>query len=210
MRKVSMRTLHLATVAFVCSLLLTGCKPKSTSSAQLQDEKKPSVSQETLKTWMDAANLGSGLECSVEDVESKSAATYAVKGKKIRVKGFTLADDNSQTNVGEMIIDGSTIYSWDEQTKQGIKSSLRSDEDLESLAPNTPNFTNEDSVKAFNEKGYKLDCTPTAVDDSQFTPPADVQFQDFEAMIEESMQKTKEEMPPEQRQKIEEMMNEEH
>lgn len=128
---------------------------------------------------------------------SKSGDTmeYQIKNKKMRMKTTSVStaqDGKTSTTVGHMINDTVYLYIWDDDSKQGSKMAIPTEEQTKEMAEKAkeyqadarvPQFETESDYQAIKEEGYQVDCKSTAIDDSIFTPPTDVKFIDPSSLM---------------------------
>ncbi len=133
--------------------------------AQVAESKTP----QSLKDLMTS---GRPMKCEFKDdaSEMKTAGTVYVSGKKVRVD-FAVTEKEKVTN-SHMIVDDTTAYTWMEGQKEGYKLSI----------------SEEDKAKAENQTvdpDKKMDyaCEKWSGDQSSFAVPADIKFQDLNAMM---------------------------
>lgn len=193
----------------ISCLTLVGCNRLMPQSNQPQSAKQQlSQAQEIGQ----AMKNGTPLKCQIENAEGNKME-YLIKGQKMKMTGNMLAMGQAKSATGAMISDGEMIYIWDETTKEGFKHPLPDPNELSEIPnqPELPDFSNEATEQEYVDQGYTIDCQPGSASDADFTPPADVTFQDLGTMMEQSqnmMDKTMagQELTPEQQQAIEDAM----
>lgn len=130
------------------------------------------------KSLKDLLSAGIAQKCtfSTTDESGTSEGVTYVSGGKVRA-------DFSSTVEGKvvkshMISDGKTNYIWTDGEKTGFKMTVEQTSTTESDVPSSSTDTSVSSQVDLNEKAdYK--CSAWIADDSLFTPPSDVEFQDF-------------------------------
>ncbi len=141
---------------------------------------------------MDLFNSGKAMKCTSTfktDDGTMSTLAYVSKEK-------TYAETMYKSTAGEemanyAIFDGDWMYSWDD-TKKGTKMQISK---LEELGDDTEVTYDEEEMDEtdFSEvdKSVEMDadysCEPWSVDNSKFSPPADVEFMDFEEMMQQAL-----------------------
>lgn len=97
-----------------------------------------------------------------------------------------VSDDDGDEVTSYMIRDRDTVYTWVSSTNKGYKYTLEDSE--EEFAPDSADFRAQNSglETAF---GYQYDCNPWIVQNSKFTPPTNIQFTDFDKLVEETTSK---------------------
>lgn len=171
------------------SLLLTGCKfpwqKASTPGPSGQEQPKgESVTEKIGSSLKEAFGLGRSMKCTYTAPEG-GLTTILVKDKKVRIEGAQFGSGEGKS--GGMINDGQWIYIWDNEKKEGMKyqvSALKTAaESQEEETSSLKNWADFGKWAEENEKKYSMQCSGAALADSQFVPPADVQFQDLTEMF---------------------------
>jgi len=120
---------------------------------------------------------GSNQQCSFKDEDSEGTVYVAAE----RMRGNFTTTVDGKTTVAHMIIDNNTMYNWVDGENTGFTFAFDpEDADVEEGEADTPTQSDE-SVDLDKEVDYN--CSPWSVDNSFFTPPADVDFQDFSSMM---------------------------
>src|SRR3989344_3901856 len=128
----------------------------------------------------DALSKSLSLECKYNDEKGTESTTH-IKGGAVHVAAKTLAD-GKETNT-QVIMKDRKMYTWDEATKKGVVFDIPEENLQTTPSTQAPSGDNKgDSFLAEIEK-YKDACKPAVVSDSLFTPPTDVEFQDFSKMF---------------------------
>ncbi|OGK09292.1 hypothetical protein A2767_03590 [Candidatus Roizmanbacteria bacterium RIFCSPHIGHO2_01_FULL_35_10] len=128
----------------------------------------------------DALSKSLSLECTYKD-EKGTESTTQIKGGAIHVVAKTLT--NGKEINSQIIMKDRKMYSWDEETKKGFVFEIP-DETLQTT-PSSQTPTGENKGESFlaEIEKYKDACKPAVVSDSLFTPPTDVEFQDFSSVF---------------------------
>lgn len=165
--------------------LLLYNKSNKPSSQTTYPSATPTPPQETSMKNSLLGLLGSGKTqmCSFSynaKTGGSTKGTVFLTGTKMR-GDFDITTSSNKSSKIMMIRDGDTTYLWGTDLKTGIKMTLKK-EDLK---------TNAQANQYFDTK-QKLDykCGPWVVDSSVFTPPTNVKFTDFSAMMEGSIKTT--------------------
>jgi hypothetical protein len=148
-------------------------QPVSTSPTASNTQAQPPAKQkQSLKRLFELAD---NQQCSFKDDESKNTGTiFAHSGK---ARGDFQSQNNGTAIKSHMISDGQSVHVWMDGEKQGFKTSL------DSMA-STPEQTKTKSVDV--NKQVDFSCRPWKVDESIFTPPADIEFQDVNSMMQDT------------------------
>lgn len=144
---------------------------KGQSPANQQADLQSNGQEESFTgSLVDAVRRGVGMKCTY----SVDGAEYEgfVKGKNYR------GTMNYQGKVSEVIMKDDCMWVWSDQDPQGMKICYESEEADASLW-GEPTDT-EVSGTAPNVQ-YK--CVPAVISESEFNPPSDIQFLDFEQMM---------------------------
>lgn len=126
----------------------------------------------------DALSKSVSLECNYTDQEGRVSKTYIKNGAvRANYTGKTAQD------TGSVIMANKKLYMWTAD-KKGFMMEIP---DVTGT-PNEPksggNLSQRDNLMSDLEK-YKNDCKPAIVSDSLFTPPSDIDFQDFSKMMQQ-------------------------
>ena len=157
--------------------------------------KKDSSKKNSLYDWVLAK---ASFRCEAEVEGAKTTLVY--KDGKIKVTGQNtfIRDRLARANI---LNDGEWVYIWSNESKQGIKYSI---EKLEKIMKENQGYSDEN--KKVNEanreisKEYSVEellkawenlkehCRIGGVDNSEFTPPSDVEFIDMSSILENTME----------------------
>ena len=114
-----------------------------------------------------AVDLGIPMKCTYK-VEGYEYEGY-IKGEKWRGKV-----KSADGNIGEVIMKDNCMWSWTTETEQGVKmcfEEAEGEEDVWSQQDTTPDID--------------YNCLPTAITDSRFDPPGNINFLDMDQMIQQ-------------------------
>lgn len=167
-------------VVIVLAVLLFFNKSKNTAqnsagtqnavTQENQDAQKPGIKDSLLGLLQST----SGVKCSITDVNG--SYTVIAKGDKAKVEGINSINPQTQKEEkGTMINDGTWAYIW--TGKQGMKFNLK--ETQQGANPEEKATDWKGWAQQMQTSGAKYDCNPTVATDADFTPPADVTFQDL-------------------------------
>jgi hypothetical protein len=171
------------------SLLLAGCTKIGTPTAQT-----PTGTNSEAIQFADAIKSGKPAVCTLSKDDDKME--YLISGKKMRINATNLSKDDkggAKTTVSHVINDTAYMYTWSDSTKQGSKISVPTEEEMKATADKAksyqassapaPKLDSEADYQGFKDQGYAIDCKSGSVDDSVFTPPADIKFIDPTEMM---------------------------
>lgn len=150
-----------------------------------ESESESSIQQEVVKLLMG----NNAVKCTLNTNDGE-VVTY-IKGEKIRVEGEGISFDTADTptatdNKGTMIRQGDYVYIW--SGKEGIKANITNiQENATAMNLDFEDFSKDKLIEELqlqNEgEQLKYNCEKANIDDSMFTPPADVTFTDMEEFI---------------------------
>jgi hypothetical protein len=128
-------------------------------------------------SFKDLLGKTSAQKCTVSQSStiSKSSGVFYSSGGKGRgeFESAILSGPGKGTvSKASIIIDGDTMYTWDDTTKQGIKLSLTG----------TDGNAQNDMVSQMNQ-AYDYDCVSWKADASMFVPPAGIVMTDMSEMM---------------------------
>ncbi|HET7099481.1 MAG TPA: hypothetical protein VFI61_04595 [Patescibacteria group bacterium] len=129
------------------------------------------------KSLKDLLTSGVAQKCTYStttDNMTSSGTTYISNGK---VRGDFSSTVSGKTTASHMIVDGKTNYIWTDGTKTGFKTTVEDS----TTTTNTSGNTSGEFGDLNQKSDYK--CSAWVVDSSYFTPPADVAFSDFSALM---------------------------
>ncbi len=143
-----------------------------------------------MKSLKELMMMGQNQMCtfSYADDNGSSEGTSYIAGGKVRTD-FSGTDQDGKSYNGSMISDGTYAYTWTSYSPEGMKMKITDEttqtvEDVKDDAQKNPNQYVDPDAKV----DYK--CQGWSVDESKFTPPADITFTDFSALQEQMQQQT--------------------
>lgn len=134
---------------------------------QQTHEQQPTEQTTSIGQFMSA---GENKECTYTDAESKGTMYFA-NGERLRMDYQGTGTDASS---GSMIVTNSKQYVWSNGQKQGITFAFNKDQTAQNQS---------DTNSIDTKKEYTFTCKNWTVDESKFTPPNDVTFQDFSSLM---------------------------
>jgi hypothetical protein len=147
------------------------------------------VEVKTKASFKELLGKAGAQKCSVSqssDISKSEGVFYVANGKgRGDFVSTVLSGPGAGTVIkSAMIMDGDTIYTWDDTTKQGMKMSLSGMEKMADGAPKTGTTKTPSAVTAeqFNQT-YDYKCEDWKVDASLFATPTSVQFMDMNDMM---------------------------
>jgi len=128
----------------------------------------------------DALSKKMTLVCEFKDEKNVSVKSY-IKNGAVRV---TSTGGTTENQSGDIIIKDKKMYMWDVKTKQGFVYDIP-DSDTNNIGTSSGNEASlsENYLNMIDK--YKDSCEIATVEDSYFTPPTDVKFQDMSKLLED-------------------------
>lgn len=105
------------------------------------------------------------------DTSTFNGTGYFANGKNMRVN-YSGQVDGKDTDFST-IVSGDTNYFWNNETKQGVKSTI----DPATLQPTNESTSTNNGIDP--DEDIKFDCKDWKVDTAMFNPPTNVTFTDF-------------------------------
>lgn len=150
-----------------------------------QTNTQPSSQSETSTTLSALRSAGANKKCTftsnIETGSISSGTIYVSADKRMR-GDYTLKTDGTESQ-SSMIITKDVQYMWQPASKQGVKMSigemLNQNQQAPSSSQSAPGGLDTNTPFEFN-------CSDWRVDESIFTPPADVTFTDMTGVMQQS------------------------
>ena len=125
---------------------------------------------------------GKNVNCSITYPDNKGTGTVFVSDKKFAGE-FTMKDANGKEVTGHSISDGTYIYVWSSaMPTTGIKMKFAD-------AKNTAQNAQANQGVDMNQK-VGLKCSPWLPDNSKFTVPTNIKFQDMSQLLQQTQPQT--------------------
>ena len=133
---------------------------------------------------------GANIQCTFkyDDEGNNTEGTIYLSGKKMR-GNFSLTQGDGTVFASNIIRDENYGYTWMEGQEQGTKIKI---ETTEEISETTKENNKKNELFALDDKNIDYDCKPWNVDNSMFTPPSNVKFQDLSAQVEQIKKTTEE------------------
>jgi hypothetical protein len=183
------KTIASLSIVALSSLLLAGCTKPGTPTTQT-----PAKTVSEANEFVGAMESGQPTICTM--TKGDDLMEYSLKNKLMRMKTKTTTTNDqgvATTTIGHMINDTKYLYIWDDQTKQGSKMAIPTEEETKQMAQDakkyqeetssTPKFDSEADYQKLSDEGYTIDCKTSIIDDSVFTPPSNIKFIDPTQMM---------------------------
>jgi hypothetical protein len=167
-------------------LFLTACTKGESNSASQQNTNNGAKSEKSSYrgNMLTLLGLGKNLKCTFySDIEGTVIeGTSYISNKRVRsnVKMTMEIEGEMQEMENYSVIDNLTVYNWGDTTDKGMKMSL--DEYKDSAEKAETQSENMGQTQPMNQN-YEFNCVPWIVDSSVFEVPTDVEFIDFNQMI---------------------------
>jgi hypothetical protein len=144
----------------------------NTQSTTQTKAEQPTTTEASLASFLTSQDSKTcTYSTTIDGRETKGTVYFA--NQKLRMD-YTSTSSDGKTQGGSMIVTNGTQYLWDTSSKQGVKFAFTSD----SASTQNNNQTNSVDVN----KQYSFLCKSWDTDESKFTPPSDVTFQDFSSI----------------------------
>lgn len=159
------------------ALIFSGCTliPSKTTSITGTEQQKAEKLGQIIAS-------GGQADCQVTNLTDKTSTQIIVSGKKMKFIG----SDFGEGKKGTMLTDNVYTYVWSEGEKVGFKTKLETEKATEptEAAPQEENLDATKRAESFDDATkFKTECTRRTISESEFTPPADVNFTDFAEMM---------------------------
>lgn len=148
-------------------------QPTVTSSPMASAQVQSSVSVQAQQlSLMDLWKSQSSQKCTFSDTSTKTSGTVYVSDGKVR--GDFRINSQGQVLNSHMIVDGQTSYIWSDGMGQGMKIAM-------DKFASTPTATQSSQVDINKKTDYR--CENWNTDNTVFTIPADMQFNDMSSLV---------------------------
>ncbi len=183
-----MKKISFLTFVLLATVFLSGCGQNTNNPTSSDEKNNEEVEQQNdQKKLAKMIENGEGVKCSVED-EMGKYELWAQNGK-MKIDGIEYAGmkEGEGNKKGTMINDGIYVYIWSgkEGTKMIIKNENKNSNQSEKVEEVSVDNENDwsDWVEEKDKVGAKYECQASNLSDADFTPPADVNFQDFSDVL---------------------------
>jgi len=166
---------------FVLLLIIAWVSYSKLQGSNDSDSFKDSLTQKSIFTSVkDALTQNITLTCEFNEAES-TFKSY-IKNGAVRVS----TTGNTPSQAGEMLMKDNKMYVWDSKTKEGFVYDIPKDTEGndEKVGMTGQEIVSSESYLDMIDK-YKDSCKVATLDDSFFTPPTDVKFQDMSKFLED-------------------------
>lgn len=130
--------------------------------------------------------LGQQLTCTYEYMDANgnaSSGEAVIDGERMR--GSFKVTSGDETETSELLRDGETQYVWNDETKEGYQVAISVQQtDVDDPTPDS----NETAQGPDQDEQYDFDCQDWSVDETEFEVPGDVNFIDYTAQLEQSLE----------------------
>src|SRR3989344_4398939 len=156
-------------IALVVWYFTSGRSKKDTKSGT--ETTQDQLAAESPKSLKELLALGKSQKCTYSEANNQGMFYFA-DGK---MRGdFTSSSNAGQTVQSHMMSDSEYMYSWSDGTESGIKIKIDANQEAQS--------TNQQSSVDVNRQ-MNYNCSSWSVDDSKFSLPTNIKFQDFNSMM---------------------------
>ncbi len=148
--------------------------------AAAQSTQSESTAERGVRSFMELVGLGQEMTCSFStdalDSEYPSNGTVYMGQGKMRLDSTSVVDNTEMQY--SMIDDGTYNYSWG-STAEGTFAIKMARVDITEQPP-----VDESAGEGFDySQDVEYECEAGSINDSLFTPPADIEFMDMDAMM---------------------------
>lgn len=175
------KTLLLITlVAFV--FILTGCFKKEEKMEMKEEQGQQSQVQtrQEKESIFDFFKNKQSVKCDIRNLQTGDEYEIFTKDDKVRINGFKYMSFGNEVDLdsGYLINDGEWSYMW--SGKEGMKINI---EKMEGDTGEGDMGDWNEWLASEEERGVNFECQPQNIDESQFIPPQDVEFKDFNELM---------------------------
>ncbi len=169
-------------------LLLAACSAKNegeegTTLTEQANDVADSV-KDSFKSMGEAIASGEQVHCTATTLINDEKATTEIwsSGKNQRIEMMSTQGNMMAIYTSEW------IYSWNPETKTGMKMNMEMVKELAKNAEGTnqgsvPSPISTPDLDELSASSVDFSCTPTLISSEKFTPPSDVVFQDLTDMM---------------------------
>jgi hypothetical protein len=157
----------------------TGQEVPTTESEETQ-ETETGTENETFTGRLKAmVGLGIPLKCSFDQGDDYQITTW-IKGEKF------YSEIVSQEGTAQVIFKDDCMWNWSDDREQGIKMCFEPEEAEQMLSGESKEGETDQNLETDQDLPTDVDynCQPTTVSDAKFNPPSDIEFMDFDQMME--------------------------
>ncbi len=175
------KSIVLIIIAILLLILVGGAsymKLKQTS-VQVAGSNEKSVPSNIFTSVKDALSKDISLICEFKDDKGTSTKSY-IKNGAVRISTIGGTSENQS---GEIIMRDKKMYMWDIKSKQGFVYDIPDNED-NSIGATNEEINQSESYLNMIET-YKDSCKVSTIEDSYFTIPTDIKFQDMSKLLED-------------------------
>lgn len=160
---------------------------KNTSNKQVSMSSDDSQSEMMANASKFSEMIASGKPVNCTLTKGDDKIEYLVQGEMFKMTShISPADGEPTPPVGHALSDGTYVYSWSEDSDQGVKMKMQTDEeiadstqqaqDYENQKP--PTLSSQEDYDTYKNEGYEVNCQTVAESEATFTPPTDINFFD--------------------------------
>ncbi len=195
------KTIAFLSVLFL-AVFLAGCN-KSEPGAQEQSsqknqtqEKEAQKENSKLQSLKDLMKKGKNLKCTWKNEQPDGGTVEGVS----YISGEKFYHESNIEQAGEAttvytMSDGGWVYNWGNMNSQGTKMKIEEMEEMQGEASQMQTDSGQSEnyqAQQQMEQDMDFDCQSWKADNSKFTPPNNVEFQDMSKMMEQVQQQTQE------------------
>ncbi len=168
------KRLVLSTV-FILAIFLVSCNKNS--SSQNSNDQSTNSGTSLIDGLASAITSGDSYRCEYTNQTTNATGEYLVKNKKFKLLGQEIEGKKSTIIVNDM-----GMYMWSEGQNQGFFYPTLSSSSTDQNSKAQSQFGDYINPEIVDQK-EKVSCQKASIDDSEFSPPASVTFQDFSKLM---------------------------
>ena len=176
-----------AFILLICSVVLVSCTKQD---QQVQEQNQIQNQEETVVgSLKDLLGMGKKFECTWEyiDEENQSKMSGVLWTDGTRSRTQTSTETNGQIYAMNFVTDATDGYMWEEGKTQGFKYALN-EMKSEPEAVEEDGGQNLEYVDKSMFENYNYQCKGWVVDETKFSVPAEVEFVDMMAQVQQIQQ----------------------
>jgi hypothetical protein len=156
-------------------LILNYAKPSAQPNKTASEQTQPANS--VSGSILSLLSGGKTVYCTIAYPDNKGTGKIYVSDKKFAGE-FSIKDANGKEITSNTVSDGTYVYVWSSMMTNGVRMKL---EDIKGTAQNVQSAQSVDLNQNVN-----LKCSPWTVDNSKFTAPTSIKFQDVSDLLQQA------------------------
>ncbi len=175
-----------------CNKSEPGAQEQSSQKNQNQEKKEEQKEESKSQSLKDLVSNGENVKCTWK---SQQPSGETIEGVSY-VSGKNYYHESNIKQGGEETIvytmsDGEWVYNWGNMNGKGTKMKLEETEEMQEEGKQTEPTQNEAyRAQQQMQQDMAFDCQPWKVDNSKFTPPGNIEFDDMVEMMNQMKQQS--------------------